>query len=92
MATRSEESLAPVLNSMTVPLLLSGILLPMSLAPGWLDILSRFTPLRYVVDGIRAAFLGQYSSAAIPLAFAMAGVLAVLTIAWGARLFRREAA
>lgn len=63
MATRGEESLAPVLNSMTVPLLLlSGILLPMSLAPGWLDIVSWFTPLCYVVDGIRAAFLGQYSS------------------------------
>ena len=46
MATRGEESLAPVLNSMTVPLLpLSGILLTMSLAPGQPDIVSRFTPL-----------------------------------------------
>jgi ABC-2 type transport system permease protein len=52
MASCGEESLAPVLNSMTVPLLpLSGILLPLSLAP-----------LCYFVDGIRAEFLGQYSN------------------------------
>ncbi|MEV4313257.1 ABC transporter permease [Actinocrispum sp. NPDC049592] len=93
MATRNEESLAPLLNSVTVPLLLlSGILLPMSLAPAWLDIVSRLTPLRYVVDGIRAAFLGEYTNTAIPIAFAVAVGLAALTIAWGTRLFRREAA
>jgi ABC-2 type transport system permease protein len=30
-------------------LLLSGILLPMSLAPGWLNFLSNLNPLRHIV-------------------------------------------
>lgn len=38
LVLKSEDALAPLLNSIAVPLLLlSGILLPMSLAPGWLD-------------------------------------------------------
>ncbi|GAA1882079.1 ABC transporter permease [Actinomadura bangladeshensis] len=49
MRTRSEDAFAPLLSAVTLPLmLLSGMLLPMSLAPGWLDALSRFTPFRYV--------------------------------------------
>src|SRR5579884_4378080 len=37
LALKSEDALAPVLNTVTLPmLLLSGILLPLSLAPGWL--------------------------------------------------------
>jgi len=93
LATRSEESLAPLLNSVTVPLLLlSGILLPMSLAPPWLDVVSRLTPLRYVVDGIRDAFLGQYATGDVLAGFLVAAGMAGATMAWGAHVFRREAA
>ncbi|MEV6235571.1 ABC transporter permease [Lentzea sp. NPDC051838] len=93
LATRSEESLAPLLNSVTVPLLLlSGILLPMSLAPPWLDVVSRLTPLRYVVDGIRDAFLGHYATGNVLTGFLVATGMAGLAIAWGAQVFRREAA
>ncbi|WP_394619055.1 ABC transporter permease [Lentzea sp. JNUCC 0626] len=92
LATRSEESLAPLLNSVTVPLLLlSGILLPMSLAPPWLDVVSRLTPLRYVVDGIRDAFLGHYATTNVLTGFLVAMGMAGAAIAWGARVFRREA-
>jgi hypothetical protein len=37
-------------------LLLSGTLLPMSLAPGWLQALSDLNPLEHVVEGDRAFF------------------------------------
>jgi ABC-2 type transport system permease protein len=91
LATKSEESLAPLLNSVTVPLLLlSGILLPMSLAPGWLDAISRVTPLRYVVDAIRDAFLGHYASGTVVTGLLVALGLAGVAITWGASVFRRE--
>ena len=54
---KSEDALAPLLNMVSVPvLLLSGILLPMTLAPTWLLRLSQANPFSYVVDGARAAF------------------------------------
>jgi ABC-2 type transport system permease protein len=71
-------------------LLLSGILLPMSLAPRWLDALSRANPFRYIVEAIRAAFLGQYATGDVLAGVIVALVLAVLSVVIGARTFRRE--
>ncbi|MEU8124993.1 ABC transporter permease [Spirillospora sp. NPDC049024] len=91
LRTRSEDAFAPILTTVTLPLmLLSGLLLPMSLAPGWLDAVSRFTPFRYTVDAARAAFLGDYASAAVAEGALVAVVLLVASVALGARRFRRE--
>ena len=40
-------------------LLLSGILLPMTFAPGWLRTLSDFNPVKHVLDGMREMFRGH---------------------------------
>ncbi|WP_207394149.1 ABC transporter permease [Actinomadura formosensis] len=91
LRTRTEDAFAPLLSAVTLPLmLLSGILLPMSLAPGWLDVVSRFTPFRYVVDAARAAFLGDYATAAVAEGTLVAVVLLVVSVTLGARCFRRE--
>lgn len=91
LRTRSEDAFAPLLSAVTLPLmLLSGMLLPMSLAPGWLDALSRFTPFRYVVDAARAAFLGDYATAALAEGALVTAVLLVASVALGARRFRAE--
>ncbi|MGI5169726.1 ABC transporter permease [Spirillospora sp. CA-253888] len=91
MATRTEDAFAPLLSTVTLPLmLLGGILLPMSMAPGWLDAVSRFTPFRYVVDATREAFQGHYASAAVGQGAAVAVVLLAVSVALGARRFRRE--
>jgi ABC-2 type transport system permease protein len=88
---KSEDAFAPLLNMIVVPLLLlSGILLPMSLAPRWLDALSRANPFRYIVEAIRAAFLGQYATGEVLAGVIVALVLAVLFVVLGARTFRRE--
>ena len=43
--------MAPVINMVMMPvLLLSGILLPMTLGPDWLQKASDFMPIRHVVD------------------------------------------
>src|SRR5207245_6121537 len=52
---KSEDALAPLLNMISVPvLLLSGILLPMTLAPNWLLRLAQANPFSHIVDAARA--------------------------------------
>jgi ABC-2 type transport system permease protein len=59
LALRSEDALAPMLNSVIQPLLLlSGILLPLTLAPRWLRTIAALNPLSHVVDAARALFNG----------------------------------
>ena len=65
LLTKSEDVLAPVLNSIALPvLLLSGILLPITAAsaPGWLNVLSAIIPTRHIVDGIRTVFTGSFDA------------------------------
>jgi ABC-2 type transport system permease protein len=91
LVLKSEDAYAPLLSTVTLPvLLLSGILLPMSLAPGWLDALSHLNPLRYIVDAMRDAFLGRYATAAVAEGLAVAVVLAAASVAVGVRTFRKE--
>jgi ABC-2 type transport system permease protein len=91
LATRTEDAFAPLLSAVTLPLmLLSGMLLPMSMAPGWLDVLSRLTPFRYVVDAARALFRGDYAAAVVWEGAAVTVALAVVSVALGVRRFRRE--
>jgi ABC-2 type transport system permease protein len=88
---KSEDALAPLLNSLAVPLLLlSGILLPMSLAPVWLRDLSDVNPLKHVVDGVRALFLGHVGTMTAFWGLLCALALVVVGVALGTRTFQRE--
>jgi ABC-2 type transport system permease protein len=90
---RQEYAFAPVLSMSVMPLmLLSGVLLPMSIAPPWLYGLSRANPVSYVVDAERAMVAGQWSAPSIWLGPLLGILLAVLATGWGVRTFRREAA
>jgi len=91
LATRSEDAFAPLLTTAVVPLmLLAGIMLPMTLAPRWLDVVSRCTPLRYATDAIRALFAGHYTATPVLEGWAAVGVLATASVAYGTHRFRRE--
>ena len=91
LTLKSEDALAPLLNGIAVPLLLlSGILLPMSLAPRWLRLLSDVNPLKHVVDGVRALFLGETTSADVVWGLVATVLLAVVGLALGTRTFQRE--
>lgn len=90
MRVRTVQEFAPVINSVSLPaMLLSGILLPMALAPTWLDVISRMVPFRYLVDGVRAAFVGDYGSGEVALGALMAALLAAVSLTLGTILFRR---
>jgi ABC-2 type transport system permease protein len=91
LRVKHEESFAPLLNMIIMPLvLLAGIILPMSGAPRWLDIVSRFTPFRYIVDAVRDAFLGQYGAPEFIQGVAVAVGLAVVSVVVGTLTFIKE--
>lgn len=83
----------PVINAVSMPsMLLSGLMLPMALAPGWLDVLSHFMPFRYLVDAVRAAYVGEYASTAMLYGVLMAAALALGSVTVGTRVFRKAGA
>ncbi|HPH69688.1 MAG TPA: ABC transporter permease [Kofleriaceae bacterium] len=93
MWLKSEDALAPLLNMVSVPvLLLSGILLPMTLAPKWLRTLSAANPFRHVVDAARVAFLGNTGDEALLWGLLSAVLLAVGGVVVANRVFQRESA
>ena len=88
---KDEDSFAPIVQGVTLPLmLLSGLILPMSLAPGWLGALSRVNPLTYTVDGARALFRGDLASGDVFWGVVVTAALAALLAAWGTRTFQRS--
>jgi ABC-2 type transport system permease protein len=71
-------------------MLLSGIMLPMSLAPSWLDWVSRLTPFRYIINAMRDAFQGHYATRIMLEGVCVSVGLTLLCLYVGARAFQRE--
>ena len=71
-------------------LLLSGILLPMTIGPAWLEKASDFMPIRHVVDAVRSAFGGDFGSSGLLWGSAWSVLLFALAIWWGTSTFRKE--
>ena len=88
---KSEDALAPVMNTIAQPvLLLSGILLPLSFAPLWLKRVADWNPFSWAVDGARALFVGDIGNDAVWQGLLIMGVIAVLAVTWAAREFARS--
>lgn len=91
LATKSEDSLAPIVNVLALPiLLLSGILLPMALAPQWLQILSDFNPFKHIVEALRAVFRGDFGAPVVGLGAVLAVALVVIGAWIGERVLRAQ--
>ncbi|MEU0784848.1 ABC transporter permease [Streptomyces sp. NPDC006173] len=87
------QAFGPAVNALTMPsMLLSGLMLPMALAPGWLDVLSHFMPFRYLVDAVRDAYVGSYATAHMLYGVLVALGFAALAVTVGTRVFRRAGA
>lgn len=93
LTLKSEDALAPLLNGVGLPLLLlSGILLPMTLAPPWLRDIADANPVKHVVDGVRALFLGRVATATTAWGILAVCGLVAAGLYLGTRCFRRNAA
>jgi ABC-2 type transport system permease protein len=88
---KTEDSMASVLNSLAVPLLLlSGILLPMSLGPAWLRTVADVNPVKHVVDAVRSVFLGHIGTGTVAWGLAATLALVVVGMAFGTRTFKHQ--
>jgi ABC-2 type transport system permease protein len=93
LALKSEDALAPMLNSVIQPLLLlSGILLPLTLAPRWLRVVASINPLSHVVDAARALFNGHLTDVSVGRGIIILTVLVILSLWWAANSFRQATA
>ncbi|MGN6780820.1 MAG: ABC transporter permease [Marmoricola sp.] len=91
LTTKSEDVMAPVINMVMMPvLLLSGILLPMTIGPSWLQRASDFMPIRWIVDAVRSAFGGGFDPSLMLWGTGWSVVLFALALWWGTATFRRE--
>lgn len=93
LALRSENSYAPLVFSISLPLLLlSGVLLPLTLAPAWLRGIADFNPLSYAVAAARDMFNGNSGDVAVVKGLVIMLAVAVIGVIIGARSFNRAVA
>jgi ABC-2 type transport system permease protein len=71
-------------------MLLSGMLLPLESGPQWMQVLSRFNPLTYMVDAERALFNGQFADPAVWQGTIAAVLTAIVGLAVGVRAVRHS--
>ncbi|MEV5988236.1 ABC transporter permease [Streptomyces sp. NPDC052051] len=90
LVVRDENTLAGAVNFLTMPLtLVSGLLLPVALAPDWLQALARIDPLYYAVEAARNLMTGHLTDAAVPTGFTVITMLALGVVCWSVSLYRR---
>jgi ABC-2 type transport system permease protein len=90
---KSEDSFAPLIFTATLPLLLlSGVLLPLTLAPNWLRAIAAANPLSYAVDAARAVFNDHLGDVSVEKGVLITAVLAVFAVAIAVRAFGRALA
>lgn len=88
---RSEDALAPLLNMFVVPvMLLSGILLPLTFAPKWLQRVADWNPFSWGVEAARALFAGDPGSDDIWRALLILGPLTALAVVISSRAFAKS--
>ena len=90
LALKSEDAFAPVVQGVALPmLLLSGILLPMALAPDWLQFVSSLNPLTHAANAARALFNGSWGDPEVSFGVGLTAILAVVAVWIASRAFSR---
>ena len=85
--------LSIALTTITQPLLLlSGVLLPLTLAHGTLHTLALLNPFAHAVDAARALTSGQLSDPSIWQSFGIFALLTLFSTTWAIHVFRRAMA
>ncbi|MFK3982885.1 ABC transporter permease [Micromonospora sp. NPDC050397] len=91
LVVKSEDALAPLMNTLAQPLLLlSGILLPLTFAPAWLQAVADWNPFAWAVDGTRALFAGDLGNDRVWQGLTIVAILTAASVAWAAREFARS--
>lgn len=90
LAVRNENTLAGMINTLALPiLLLSGIMLPLGLAPDWMRTIANANPFYHAVETVRGLFNGQIEAGAVLGTFALMAVLTLLCLRWAVSAYRQ---
>jgi len=90
---RDEDRLSPIVQGINLPiLLLSGMLLPMELAPTWLQALAHINPAYYAVEAGRALVAGHLTDIKVTEAYLFMVPMTALVVWWATRAFRKAIA
>lgn len=90
MSVRNEGALGPMLNTVIQPvMLLSGVLLPLSVAPAWAQRIGDFNPFAWATDAMRAIFRGNVGDHVVWQGALIVGALAIVTVLWSSRQFSK---
>jgi ABC-2 type transport system permease protein len=90
LALKDANSFAALLQTLITPVMfLSGILLPLTLAPPVLRTIGKFNPFAYTVDAARHLFMGNLTDASVVKGFGLMAGLMILAPLWGVRSFKR---
>ncbi len=91
MLIPSPAALGPLINGVSQPLsLLSGVLLPLTLAPAWLVSIAEWNPIFWTTNGTRALFTGAPGDPVVWQGMIIIVVLAALTVTWATRMFAKQ--
>ncbi|MFJ8043995.1 ABC transporter permease [Kitasatospora sp. NPDC096147] len=84
----NDSAMAPVVNTISQPIaLLSGTLLPLALAPMWLQTAAKWNPFYWAVEGMRSLFSGHAGDSVVWQGLLVVAVLTAAAVWWSARLF-----
>jgi ABC-2 type transport system permease protein len=90
LRVRNSAALGPLMNSGAQPvMLISGMLLPLTLAPLWMIEIAWENPFYWGTNGVRALFADHLSDSTVWVSLLVVTALAALTMAWTTRLFTR---
>jgi ABC-2 type transport system permease protein len=93
LIVKDQGTLAAIASSLILPItLLSGVLLPLSLAPKLLQTIADINPFSHTVEAARVLIAGQLGDSSIALAFALMAALALLMLLWVTRVFKQATA
>lgn len=84
---------AAVVTSLQLPLtLLSGILLPISFGPKWLQVLAHVNPLYYGVEASKKLAEGSIMNQSVFVGFIVIVVITIITLIWSTRVYNKAIA
>ncbi len=91
LRVKTEDVLSNLMTALSQPvLLLSGILLPMSFAPAWLQRVADWNPFSWAVEGARALVIGDLRNDRVWQGLLVIAALAVVSLLWAAHEFHRS--
>ena len=91
LRVQNPASLGPLINVVQQPLaLLSGVLLPLALAPAWLLTVAKLNPFYWATTGARDLFAGRLDTGAVWYSMLLMAVLATLAVWWASTQFARK--